>query len=223
MKHKLPQTILAILTGIAFTFFFISLAVVIVVNFRQIYYWDISLLDLEGTYGLTVAQIRANYDTLIDYNSPFSFGLLQFPDLPSSTEALIHFVEVKQLFMKFYLLGILSVLALMILIPIQRRWGSDTLKRTFKISSLTVILLPALVGLAVALNFDTAFVIFHQIFFKNDFWLFDPGTDPIILLLPDTFFLHCAVWIVLLVLFGALSLFLISRCLKTHETTENFL
>jgi len=223
MKHRLSQTILSILTGIAFTFFFISLAVVIVVNFRQIYYWDISLLDLEGTCGLTAAQIRANYDALIDYNSPFSFGLLQFPDLPSSTEALIHFVEVKQLFMKFYLLGILSMLALFILLPIQRHQGTDVLKRTFTISSLTVILLPSLVGAAVALNFDAAFVIFHQIFFKNDFWLFDPATDPIILLLPDTFFLHCAVIIVLIVLLGALSLFLISRFLKTRNNLKNFL
>jgi len=115
------------------------------------------------------------------------------------------------------------MLALFILLPIQRHQGTDVLKRTFTISSLTVILLPSLVGAAVALNFDAAFVIFHQLFFKNDFWLFDPATDPIILLLPDTFFLHCAVIIVLIVLLGALSLFLISRFLKTRNNPKNFL
>ncbi|MHB8131340.1 MAG: lipoprotein intramolecular transacylase Lit, partial [Mobilitalea sp.] len=35
---------------------------------------------------------------------------------------------------------------------------------------------------------------------KNDYWLFDPSTDPVITILPDTFFLHCALLIILIVL-----------------------
>ena len=35
--------------------------------------------------------------------------------------------------------------------------------------------------------------------FRNDFWIFDWRTDPVILILPDTFFLHCAVLIFALV------------------------
>jgi len=39
----------------------------------------------------------------------------------------------------------------------------------------------------------------HAIFFRNDYWLFNPATDPIIKILPDAYFLHCGILIILLV------------------------
>ena len=42
----------------------------------------------------------------------------------------------------------------------------------------------------IALNFDEAFVIFHEIFFDNDLWLLDPRTDLLINLLPIEFFIN---------------------------------
>ena len=52
------------------------------------------------------------------------------------------------------------------------------------------ILLPLGVVLALLINFDVLFVLFHQVFFNNDAWLFNPATDPIILALPAEFFMH---------------------------------
>lgn len=226
MNRKSTDILLYILTGLAFTCFFITLAVILVLNFRPLYYLTAQALDLAGTYDLNLAQIFDNYDMLIRYNSPFYFGILEFPDLPSSREALIHFVEVKILFMGVYGLALISGCALLVLIPWQRRRG--TLGTCLSVSSGIMLLLPTLVGAAIALNFDRAFVLFHRIFFRNDFWLFDPATDPIILLLPDTFFLVCAASIVLLVLLAVLTLFLLSRRMKkrgakTSEIEENFL
>jgi integral membrane protein (TIGR01906 family) len=51
-------------------------------------------------------------------------------------------------------------------------------------------LLPLGVVLALLINFDVLFVLFHQVFFNNDAWLFNPATDPIILALPAEFFMH---------------------------------
>ena len=47
-------------------------------------------------------------------------------------------------------------------------------------------------GLAaiIALNFDKAFVIFHEMFFNNDLWLLDPRTDLLINMLPQEFFIN---------------------------------
>ena len=47
-------------------------------------------------------------------------------------------------------------------------------------------------GLAaiIALNFDKAFVIFHELFFNNDLWLLDPRTDLLINMLPLEFFIN---------------------------------
>ena len=64
--------------------------------------------------------------------------------------------------------------------------------------------LPAVVGAFVAVNWDSAFVLFHRIAFDNDYWLFDPATDPVITMLPDAFFLHCALLILGGILLGSL-------------------
>ena len=58
-----------------------------------------------------------------------------------------------------------------------------------------------IVGGLAALDFDRAFTVFHTIFFPGkDNWLFDPMTDPVILILPEEFFRSCA----LLILAGLL-------------------
>lgn len=52
-----------------------------------------------------------------------------------------------------------------------------------------------------ALDFDRAFTVFHSIFFPGkDNWLFDPVTDPVILILPEAFFRNCAIAIVTVLL-----------------------
>jgi integral membrane protein (TIGR01906 family) len=58
------------------------------------------------------------------------------------------------------------------------------------------LVVPLVVGGLAALDFDRAFVIFHHIFFPGkDNWMFDPRTDAIILVLPQQFFMNCAILI----------------------------
>lgn len=58
-----------------------------------------------------------------------------------------------------------------------------------------------LIALLAALDFDGAFTVFHSIFFPGkDNWLFDPVTDPVILILPEAFFRNCAIAIVMVLL-----------------------
>ncbi len=60
----------------------------------------------------------------------------------------------------------------------------------------------------------------HKIFFRNDDWMFNPSTDPIINLLPETFFLHCALIIILIIFLGSLILYLCYRHQKNqHKNT----
>ena len=61
--------------------------------------------------------------------------------------------------------------------------------------------LTIVVCLLAALDFDGAFTVFHSIFFPGkDNWLFDPVTDPVILILPEAFFRNCAIAIVTVLL-----------------------
>jgi integral membrane protein (TIGR01906 family) len=74
-------------------------------------------------------------------------------------------------------------------------------------AGVSALTLPIVVGTLAAMDFDRAFVIFHRIFFPGkDNWIFNYYTDPIILVLPQTFFMNCAILI-------GVGLLLLSGCL----------
>jgi integral membrane protein (TIGR01906 family) len=50
------------------------------------------------------------------------------------------------------------------------------------------------------INFSKAFYVFHKIFFRNDYWIFDPNKDPIINALPEELFMIEAALIIILLL-----------------------
>lgn len=206
MKKIKRFKITDILIGLVFTILFISLGVIFVINFRQLYYIDIKLLNIPEISGLSKEVILENYDALIDYSSPFFKDGLSFPSLDASSSGIQHFKEVKDIFVAFYWLGAFSLIAAVAIIIYKFR------KRDFSylaVSSITAIILPVIIGLLLAIDFDTSFLIFHKIFFSNDYWIFDPVTDPIINILPSAFFLHCALLIIAVILLGSLILYLI--------------
>ncbi len=186
-----------ILIGILFTLLFISIAVVFTINFRPLYYMDIDYLNIEAVSGIDRADILANYNALIDYSSPFFTGPLQFPTLEASQFGLQHFAEVKNIFVSFYILGAVT-LAIGAAIVIYKARNRDY--SYLPVSAVTAIVLPLLLGLYIAIDFDRAFLIFHKICFRNDYWIFDPVTDPVIMILPEEFFMHSAILIIAIVL-----------------------
>lgn len=196
-------TVSNILLAIAMVLLIISLAVVATLNFRQLYYYDITYLDIPRTSGYSETEIRENYDALIDYNSVFYRDKLSFPTLPMSETGEIHFEEVKVIFSS------IQVIALTLLLPVAAAVIWKLRKKQYfflKLSALLSILLPLIIGILIMLNWDGFFVLFHQIFFNNDYWVFDAITDPVITILPDTYFLHCAVIILLLVILTAVAM-----------------
>lgn len=209
MKNKFKITDIGI--GALFTLFFISLGVVIVINFRAFYEWEIGWLGIDVSSGLSKEVIMENYNALIDYCSPFFNGPLAFPTLTASESGIVHFEEVKRIFIFFYwMIPVTGILLTGIIIYKRKKQDFSYLL----ISSLTCIILPIVVSLACMINFDKTFVLFHQLFFNNDYWIFDPTTDPIITVLPEEFFLHCAILIVVIVVLGSITLFGFSRKLK---------
>lgn len=204
MKLKLSQVLLAFIL----TLTMISLAVVLTLACKPLYYLDIHALHIPETTGYTISEIKANYNAVIDYSLSFGNAPLKFPTFPMSEGGRIHFEEVKNIFGLFKYMAIFGTLASAVgILWMRRKHGYGYLKST----AILAVALPAVFGAAVALNWDWAFVTFHEIAFNNDYWLFDPATDPVINILPDAYFLHCAVMILALVILGSVICGLIYR------------
>lgn len=194
--------------GIIFTLLLISVAVIFTINFRPLYYLDIDFLGIENTSGYPREEIIDNYNALIDYSSPFNHGELSFPSLPSSPEGIQHFAEVKDIFIAFYIISLATFIVSIAIILYKHK------KKDYHylfISSIMVVIIPLVVGLLLFIDFDTSFRVFHELFFDNDYWLFDPIADPVINILPADFFLHSALLIILCIISGSIILFFIYR------------
>lgn len=196
MKKRIFHGIFALVL----TLTIISLSVVGTLAFRPLYYMDMELLDIPEQSGYSKEKIRENYDVLIDYNLSFGDESLEFPSLAMSEPGRIHFEEVKAIFNVFKYMALLgTVISAAGILLFYRKREALYLKKT----AILTVTLPAALGLWVALDWERAFVTFHHIFFHNDYWLFDPLTDPVITILPDTFFLHCALLILAGVVAGS--------------------
>lgn len=191
----------------------ICFAVIVVVFCKQIYYFDIDYLNIAHNTGLSKEVIQKNYDILIQYQSIFYQGELNLPDFVMSTTGRIHFEEVKRIFeiiqISFIVTGVIS--AFMIYKNLKEKEY-----RFLLLTSLFTIIIPTILGLLASIDFNKVFILFHQIVFRNNYWIFDYTTDPVITILPETYFMHCFIAIIILIITISLILLFAYRRKKNH-------
>ena len=83
MKSKLTKLTLSIIL----TLTIISLAVVLTLACKPLYYLDIHALHIPETTGCTISEIKANYNAVIDYCLSFGNAPLEFPTFPDRVPA----------------------------------------------------------------------------------------------------------------------------------------
>ena len=206
MKKSKPLTVLlAVLTAITL----MTAAIAAPILCRPFYYAHIGALDLCEQTGYTEEEIRTAFDEMMDYclgGEEFSTGVLKW-----SEEGKSHFADVRKLFLldlKWLAIGAILLIGTAIACKIGGTrpallagrgfpfWAGAGLGGAFLI-----------VGGLAALDFDQAFVIFHTLFFPGkDNWLFDPRTDEIINILPQEFFMNCAILILAVLILGCVAL-----------------
>ena len=205
MKSK----ILSILFSIALFFFILTFSIGLPIYVRPFYYAHIEPMNLEAQSGFTREEIIEAYDQVLDYltlpGRTFGTG-----KMPHSPDGAAHFADCKGLFsLNAWVLALSS--ATLITLLILKLTKKITLPPLLSFppsfwSALCAILLPLILGGLAATNFDRAFEIFHTIFFPGKTnWIFDARTDPIIRVMPQDFFMHCAI----LIAAGVLTLSLI--------------
>lgn len=197
-----------LLLGLMMCLLIIAGSVTATLHFRPLYYLDISLLHIDRLSGLDRAVIIRNYDALIDYNGLFSRSPLVFPDFVMSETGRIHFEEVKRVFDLFGWMCIILLPLVIIGILIARRSRN---RAWLAVAGVLGLLIPAALGFCIMKWWDKVFVIFHELVFNNDYWIFDETTDPVITILPDTFFMHCAIMILALIVISSIICLVFSR------------
>lgn len=201
--------------------FSICISVVIIVGvinftvgFKQLYYFDIDYLNISELSGLSKDDIKLNYDYLIDYNLNKNVSEFKLPTLKSSPEGKIHFEEVRNIFQNINKLAkILMIVSLVGIILNAKNKNIKILKTT----SITLIIMPLLLAIPVLLNFEKSFIIFHKLLFRNDYWIFSPDLDPVINMLPEEFFFHSGVMILMLILLVSILFLVMYKLCKSSK------
>ncbi len=182
--------------GLAFLLIAIALALFITLNLRPLYYYDIDYLNIPERSGMDRDTIIANYNALIDYYSVLNTEPLVFPTLKQSNEGQHHFLEVKYIFNTIFGMGFAGLLVFTSIGSYKakrRQW------RFMKVSAITGIAVPAVFAAFTAINFNRLFIKFHESVFNNDDWIFYPSRDPVIMILPEDFFMHCLISIIIII------------------------
>ncbi|MBQ7173639.1 MAG: TIGR01906 family membrane protein [Clostridia bacterium] len=199
MRRRPIDILFAILVILFIPVFCISAAALIPCVFRPFYYVSMDLLKIPETSGYSPEVVREAYDDVMDYiwfGGPFCTGELAF-----SPDGEAHFADCVPLFrLQPILFGVSLFVILLyaflrrkeILRPLSFRFPSPlTLGGGLSAASIFAV------GIFALVDFGTLFKVFHMIAFPGkDNWLFDPATDEIIKILPESFFLVCAVFIV---------------------------
>ena len=216
-KGPKKSVLWSVFFGLCLMVFLISAAVVIALNCIPLYVFDVRHLGLAEASGLSEDTLLQNYRILIDYNNLWGAKTLEFPDFAMSEAGRTHFAEVRTVFLAFEIALPISFVLVLLAVFLSRLWEDP---RYLKWGGIFTLLIPVILGIFSLLDWETTFIKFHQIVFRNDLWIFDPKTDPIINVLPEEFFLHEALLIFGLAILGAVLALVLYRVRKRRYARQ---
>ncbi|HFD2045470.1 TPA: TIGR01906 family membrane protein [Clostridium perfringens] len=194
-----------ILKDILFSFYLlissVVFSVIVTLNISPILYsLFIKLNKIPNYNNLSREEILNDYNNIIHYlNSPQE-EVLKFKNFKISPIGEFHFLEVKEIFSSIYLICLACLILGIILFILLKKFKLKISLKAFNIFFYEVLFIFLGLILSFYLNFSKVFTLFHKIFFNNDYWIFDPKKDPIINVLPESYFLFLAVFILFLVM-----------------------
>ena len=195
------SNIIKVIYGILIAFFTIGISTIIVLNSQFIYHYSIDKYGLDKVGNISKEMLINDFNTLIKYlQNPF-IEKLKFNNFSMSINGEFHFYEVKKIFLYIYGITILIALFFIVLLIIKKIMGKKIeLYKMLNYGSNTLIFIIISLLSVMFIDFSKAFIIFHKIFFNNDYWIFDEKTDPIIKVLPEEVFMLYALAIIALVI-----------------------
>lgn len=188
--------VIRLILGIISAISIVAIATLIILNSTWIYNIMIDKYNLVRSTGVAKAGLIKDYSGLIKYlENPF-IDKLHFENFVMSPFGEVHFYEVKRIFIALIAIVIIFVLGVIVWIIFVKtnkyKLPKNALIKNLNLSSNILGIFFVVITACYFINFSWAFTVFHKIFFRNDYWIFDPAIDPIILALPEEFFMLCA-------------------------------
>ncbi|MGL4656656.1 MAG: TIGR01906 family membrane protein [Sarcina sp.] len=156
--------------------------------------------------------LMSEYEKIIIYLRNPLITKLKFNHFTLSNNGQQHFFEVKMILTYLFMIACSISIFLIIYLTYKKFFYSKTIlhqrtKRNFLIckkyfNSLLLSLL-LILGSFIIIDFNKLFIGFHELFFNNDLWIFNETTDSIIKILPENYFMLCAVFILIMLIVEA--------------------
>lgn len=197
------NNIIKVIYGIFIAILTIGISTIMALNSQFIYHYSINKYSLDKLGNISKEMLIKDFNTLIKYlENPF-IEKLKFNNFPMSINGEFHFYEVKRIFLFIYGITIFIALLFIVLFIVNRIIGKKIyFYKILNYGANTLIFIIISFLSAIFIDFSKAFVVFHKIFFNNDYWIFDERTDPIIKVLPEEVFMLYSIVIIVLVIFG---------------------
>ena len=181
---------------IAMPIFFVTLNVRVAFNSPWVYSTGFDRNNISERTNVPDAELNRVADELITYfndDAEFLDVQLYGQDLFNTRET-IHMKDVKGLVRTMY---ILTYIAGGVLVGYMA-WGFARNGRQFlrpalrraRTAGLFTIGSLAVAGVIIGAGFPFFFTLFHEIAFRNDFWMLDPRRDFLVVMFPDQFWLE---------------------------------
>ena len=185
---------------------FLLIGVLLLTSFQVAIYGDSQYRFYEREYkkyqvadslNMTMDNIMDVTDQMMAYLIGNKAELSVITDVDGETQDFFneqdrfHMGEVKDLFLgglKIRNIMLVAVLLILILLATQKAELIKLLPRAYFVTLGITGVITVVLGGLFASDFDKYFRIFHEIFFDNDQWMFDPATDYMIRMLPEGFF-----------------------------------
>ena len=185
---------------------FLLIGVLLLTSFQVAIYGDSQYRFYEREYkkyqvadslNMTMDNIMDVTDQMMAYLIGNKAELSVITDVDGETQDFFneqdrfHMGEVKDLFLGGLKIRNIMLVAVLLILILLAAWKADLIKllpRAYFVTLGITGVITVVLGGLFASDFDKYFRIFHEIFFDNDQWMFDPATDYMIRMLPEGFF-----------------------------------
>lgn len=194
-KNTIIKRIILIYIALSAVLFSLTMSINIVTKDKNYYYKYSEKNNIAEYAGVDSDKLKKMYSNLIDYIYKGDQNLI---NTDFNKREVSHMVDVNKLYniniMVTYVATI-SLIAYIVYLSFaykKKRSIYRELKFIRKIF-LTILFAMIILSIIISIDFDSAFIKFHHLFFNNDLWLLDPRTDIMIRMLPQDFFMNMAI------------------------------